>query len=153
MPGQYLTRGAVGPRLCGKAEEPDASARLYLCARCRIQVLICSCCDRGNIYCEQGCAEESRRSKRRASTQRYQSTPRGRRNRADRNRRYRARRRQQKVTHQGSLLQASGVVMPESSISSRTPRSFPPWRCHWCGRPCTPFVRMDYLRRRRGIDP
>jgi len=30
-PGQYFTRGAVRPRLCGKAEEPDASSRLYLC--------------------------------------------------------------------------------------------------------------------------
>jgi hypothetical protein len=74
MPGQYPTSGSLRPRLCDEGKQADATTRLYLCARCRIQVLICSCCDRGNIYCEQGCAEESRRSKRRASTQRYQST-------------------------------------------------------------------------------
>jgi hypothetical protein len=61
MPGQYPTRGAFRPRLCDDAQEADATARLFLCARCRAQVLICSCCDRGNIYCGEGCAEEIRR--------------------------------------------------------------------------------------------
>jgi hypothetical protein len=49
MPGQYSIRGAFRPRLCDEAEEADATARFYLCARCA-QVLICPCCDRGNIY-------------------------------------------------------------------------------------------------------
>jgi hypothetical protein len=100
MPGQYFTRGAVRPRLRGNAEETDATARFYLCARCRVQVLICSCCDHGNIYCERGCAAESRRTRQRAAGQRYQRSLRGRRNHAARARRYRAQ--QNKVTHHGS---------------------------------------------------
>jgi hypothetical protein len=154
MPGQYPIGGSFRPRLCDEGKQADTTARLYLCERCRIQVLICTCCDRGNIYCEQGCATENRCSKQRASGQRYQSSPRGRRKHAERARRYRARR--QKVTHQGSLSQAPDAVMPESSVPPPTPRSFPlqpPWRCHWCGRPCMPFVRIDFLRRRRGSVP
>jgi hypothetical protein len=149
MPGQYLTRGAVRPRLCGKAEEPDASARLYLCARCRVQVLICSCCDRGNIYCEGDCAAESRRTRQRASGQRYQRSLRGRRNHAARAKRYRAR--QNKVTHQGSPGPPPDDVMRASAASTRNPQTAraapvqPPWRCHRCGRLCSPFLRMDFL--------
>jgi hypothetical protein len=154
MPGQYPIGGGFRPRLCDEGKQADATARLYLCVRCRVQVLICSCCDRGNIYCERGCARQSRCSKQRASGQRYQATPRGRHNHAARARRYRARR--QKVTHQGSPPQVPDGVMPESSGPPRSPRSFPlqpPWRCHWCGRRCAPFVRTGFLRRRRGSDP
>jgi len=155
MPGQYPTSGGPRPRLCDEGKQ--ATARRYLCERCRVEVLICSCCDRGNIYCEQGCAEESRRIKRSATARRYQSTRRGRRKHADRNRRYRARRRQQQiVTHQGSPPPAPDVVMPESPAPTPTPRSSPQrplWHCHWCGRPCVPFVRLDFLRRGRGSAP
>jgi hypothetical protein len=91
MPAQYLTTGALRPRLCGKAKKAHATARRYLCARCRTQVLICSCCDRGNIYCNGGCAEAARRTKQRVAGQRYQDTSRGRRNHAARAERYRAR--------------------------------------------------------------
>ena len=62
MRGQYLTRGGIG-----------ASARLFLCAGCRLEVLICSRCDRGNIYCGKGCASEARRIAQRAAQRRYQS--------------------------------------------------------------------------------
>ena len=74
MPGQYPIGGGFRPRLCDEGKQADATPRLYLCARCRVQVLICSCCDRGNIYCKRGCAKESRCSKQRASGQRYRSS-------------------------------------------------------------------------------
>jgi hypothetical protein len=32
----------------------ESSARLFTCARCRAQVLICRRCDRGNIYLWSG---------------------------------------------------------------------------------------------------
>ena len=53
MPGQYLTDGEFRLRLCDEAEEAYATARFYLCARCQEQVLICSCCDRGQITAHQ----------------------------------------------------------------------------------------------------
>jgi hypothetical protein len=161
MPGQYPTRGAFRPRLCDEAEEAHATARFFLCARCSAQVLICSCCDRGQIYCAAGCAREARRSAQRAAGERYQSTYCGRRNHAARARKYRAQ--QKKVTHQGSPPQPADDVMSEGSAfppstprPRRSPRYFPresPWRCHWCGRRCSSFVRNGFLRRRRGADP
>ena len=166
MPGQYPTRGVVRPRLCDEAQQADATGRFFLCARCRAQVLICSCCDRGNIYCEQDCAQRSRRESLREAGRRYQSSHRGRRKHAARSRAYRAR--QQNVTHHGSPQQSTDDVMPkyvsvEVSVSSgpsastpQTPRWSPlqaPWRCCWCGHPCAPFVRMDFLRRGRGRGP
>jgi hypothetical protein len=57
MPGRYPTHGNFRPRLCDEARQADATGRFFLCARCRAQVLICSCRDRGNIYCEQECAQ------------------------------------------------------------------------------------------------
>jgi hypothetical protein len=157
LPGQYPTTGGPRPRLCDDGKQADATARLYLCARCFVQVLICPCCDRGNIYCEQDCAAQNRRSKQRAAGRRYQASHRGRRKHAERARRYRARQQyQQKVTHQGSPDEAPDAVMPASSVPPLLPRSSPlqpPWRCHWCGRLCSPFVRPDFLRRRRGRDP
>lgn len=157
MRGQYLTHRRLRPRLCDDADEALASARLYHCGRCRLQVLICSCCDRGNIYCNKGCAEEARRSAQREAGKRYQSTDRGRRNHAKRASDYRAR--QKKVTHQGSLSQPADDVMsagtaltPSTACSSPALPRESPSRCHWCGRPCSPFVRNGYLRRRRGAD-
>jgi hypothetical protein len=164
MPGQYPTRGGFRPRLCDEAQQADATGRFFLCARCRVQVLICSCCDRGNIYCEQDCAQRSRREAQREAGRRYQVSHRGRRKHAQRARAYRAR--QNKVTHQGSLQQPTDDVMPKcaaptlraangaTASTPQTPRSSPlqsPWRCHWCGRPCAPFVRRGFLR--RGRDP
>jgi len=157
MPGYYLTRQRIRPRLCGDADEALANARLYLCARCHVQVLICSCCDRGNVYCKKGCAKKARRSAQREAGRRYQSSHRGRCNHAKRARDYRAR--QNKVTHQGSLRSSPDDVMRESepAIPEATPslaRALQlPWRCHWCGRPCSPFLRTDFLRRGRGRDP
>lgn len=160
MPGQYPIDGGLRLRLCGEAEEADATARLYLCARCQAQVLICSCCDRGNIYCARECAEVVRRSAQREAGKRYQATDRGRRNHAERARKYRA---QKKVTHQGSPLQRTDDLISEgwaiTPSTLRPRRSLPhfpreaPLRCHWCGCRCSPFVRSGFLRRRRGADP
>lgn len=160
MPGQYSTHEVVRPRLCGHSQQVDATARFYLCAGCRAQVLICSCCDRGNNYCGDGCASAARRSAQREAGRRYQSSRRGRRKHAERARRYRER--QKKVTHQGSPASPiDDVISPSAAVAPRVvlrvPRAFPQhsssWRCHLCGRPCSPFLRTGFLRRRRGADP
>jgi hypothetical protein len=160
MPGQYSTRGGCRPCLPKADLVEEGSARLFLCARCRVQVLICSCCDRGQIYCAGTCAQEARHQAQRAAGQRYQASRRGRLAHAARSGRWRAR--QKNVTHQGSLLQPAdaGVPMdataaasappvtPSSNVEapSRDEAAF--WRCRWCGRRCSPLVRMEFLRRR-----
>jgi len=77
----------------------EAMGRLFLCARCRVQVLICSACDHGQVYCAGGCSQLSRRASVREAGQRYQRSRKGRFVHAERSRRYRQRR--QNVTHQG----------------------------------------------------
>jgi hypothetical protein len=124
-------------------------ARFFLCAGCRAQVLICSDCDRGQIYCNEGCAREIRRRNQREAGRRYQRSSKGRANHAERSRRYRARRRN--VTHQGPPQpprrgRASG--RPAATVaptSTRRPAPTPlKYSCYWCGCTCSRFVRQDF---------
>ena len=54
------------------------TARLFNCARCGRQVAICRHCDRGNRYCDEGCAPTARQTSRRAAAARYQRSCRAR---------------------------------------------------------------------------
>lgn len=129
--------------------------RLFNCARCACQVLICSHCDHGQIYCAGGCAEQARRDSLRQAGQRYQASRQGQLKHAARQARYRER--QQKVTHQGSIPRtgydslvqqlkwrskemASGTIRVTSSNEGER-------RCHFCYQSCSPFVRWVFLSR------
>jgi hypothetical protein len=48
----------------------QSSARLFNCARCQRQVVICSHCDRGNIYCAKRCSQSARPQSRREAGRR-----------------------------------------------------------------------------------
>jgi hypothetical protein len=131
----------------------QGNARLFHCVRCRCQVVICSHCDRGNIYCGKRCAESARRQSRREAGRRYQRTRRGRFAHAARQRRYR-RRRRQKVTHQGSPPVLPDETLPTASRTSARGSNVAAAvagdgiRCHLCGRVCAPFLRQAFLHRR-----
>ena len=131
----------------------QSSARLFICARCRCQVAICSHCDRGNIYCGKRCSETARRQSRREASRRYRRTRRGRLAHAERQRRYRQRR-TKKVTHQGSPPVLPDATLPAESRTSAWRSAVPAAvpgdgiRCHLCGRECSDFVRQSFLRRR-----
>jgi len=173
MRGQYSTHRRFRPRPSGCPERiGETPARFFLCARCHVQVLVCSCCDRGQIYCASDCAQEARRHAQRAAGQRYQTSRRGRIAHALRARRYRDRRRtapvsgqeeamlkhrrQKNVTHHGSPPQPPDGLLsldPAAANKPPSPGGFPrrpAWHCHWCGGRCPDFVRQDFLRRRRG---
>ena len=134
--------------------------RLFSCARCRKQVLICSACDRGNIYCSLTCSNLSRQESVRQASRRYQQSPLGARNHARRQTAYR--RQQKKVTHQGialrlrkakrlrarsrtvfrrSFLRATGVSGPDLP-------DLLPACCHFCGCESTGFYRRAFLGRK-----
>lgn len=139
--------------------------RLFLCGRCRAQVLICSRCDRGQIYCAAACAQAARQESQRQACRRYQQSRRGRFAHAERARRYRQCRRQKNnVTHQGSpplpsdgLLAANSMGEAPQFMRIQTPhkptmpanwRVLDCWRCHVCGRCCAEYIRSGFLRRR-----
>ena len=126
----------------------ESTGRLFLCACCREQVLICRRCDRGQRYC-RCCAQEVRRAKMREAGRRYQKSRQGRFAHAARSRRHRERR--EKVTHQGSLPLAIGVVLRQDStdvVATSVPPDAASSLCQWCARPLPPFVRTGPLRRR-----
>ena len=101
MRRQYSVKRGVRPRNIRRSGHgAAASARLFMCAECRAQALICSCCDRGQIYCAGDCAARARRRTRRDAGRRYQTSRRGRLAHAERSRRYRVR--CKNVTHHGS---------------------------------------------------
>ena len=125
---QCCTRGrsrpAAHPRQLAGVLMGDEPARRFLCARCRAPALVCSRCDRGQIYCAAGCAAVVRQQSQREAGLRYQCSRPGRFKHAARTRRWRERQAllavpvarsematPQSVTHQGSLLPASGAVL------------------------------------------
>ena len=161
MPGHYSTRCRLRPHPASPTLE-TVPPRRFLCVRCRAPVLVCSHCDRGQIYCAGSCAQEARYHAQREAGQRYQASFRGRLKHAARSARHRAR--QKIVTHQGSpveprddvvRLDAAAAANKPATASSCGPvmRSQVPdpgsWRCHWCGSRCSPLVRIGFLRRRR----
>ena len=136
-------------------------ARMFLCGRCRAQVMLCSRCDRGNVYCGPDCATIRRRESLRAAGRRYQQSRQGRFAHAARSRRYRERSRN--VTHQGSAAAGpAGLLAPLAVTPPPLPQSPPsaaviavalalvsPPRCSRCGAPRAWAVRQGWLRHHR----
>ena len=128
--------------------------RLFNCARCACQVLICSHCDRGQIYCAGDCARAARKESQNQSGQRYQASRRGQLNHAARQAKYRERQ-QHKVTHQGSSpgsRRDSLVQQLKWLFREITPNTIRPdlatateVTCHFCHQPCPPFMRWVFL--------
>ena len=129
----------------------NPSARLFHCARCHCQVIVCRRCDRGNVYCATGCTDHARTTSLRRAAKRYRATRRGRHSNADRQRRFRARQRE-KVTHQGSppivgpvllLFALNALERHQEDERYGTETAI---YCHVCHRECDTFLRRDFLR-------
>jgi len=127
------------------------TGRLYVCARCRAQVIVCRRCDSGQTYCDRDCAQAARRASLREAGRRYQRSRRGRMAHAARMRRYRQRR--EKVTHHSSaeptadalLITTSTTSASQTSATMATTPSL--GHCRFCSCACE-FVRHGPLRRR-----
>lgn len=143
----------------------DAVGRLFLCARCREQVVLCSRCDRGQRYCGQACSDAVRRDRQRAAGQRYQCSSAGRAKHAERSRRWRLSQRERQreptvdasapVTHHGPPEPVGDVPGPVAT-AERSPASVgreapAQWRCPGCTTLLLPWVRQGFMRRRRTV--
>lgn len=123
------------------------SPRLFNCRKCTKQVVICSHCDRGNIYCSKTCANQSRIQNHRRSNQLYQSTYRGKLLHASRQKNYRARQKE-KVTDQGSTAISSNVLLPQTKNENICPSNKIIF-CDFCHTPVSHFFRNGYLNHSR----
>jgi uncharacterized caspase-like protein len=139
-------------------------------------VIICSHCDRGNIYCAGECAAQARKEKQAKAQKAYQNTPEGQRLHALRQQAYRQRQ-LQKVTHQSSQSLVPYDQLTTPSQEETTPNE-PPLRepevalsigtavnetldvtkedtvakkpvrhCHFCGCRCSEALRDVFLYR------
>jgi hypothetical protein len=115
-PASNAERKNSARRICAAACDDGVSCRMFLCGCCRSQVFVCRCCDRGQVYCIETCAQKARHDRQREARRRYQATPRGRAMHAERNRRYRARMRC--VTDHGPAKEPEG----RPSLSGSDPR-------------------------------
>ena len=154
------------PSVLPRVPMEEQTARFFLCARCRVQVLVCRQCDRGQRYCDGGCAGTTRQALQRDAARRYQRGRAGRFKHALRSRRWRARQvaLANIVTHQGSHDRPSDAVLPATQTSALaaqpctttistapTTASHPhTWRCHWCCAPCAALVRQGFVRHSHG---
>jgi len=126
------------------------SARLYNCARCARQVIICSHCDRGNIYCAGDCSALSRPEKLKEAQRRYEKTDKAKRAKAKRQQQYRQRKKN-KATHQGStklLLYDLLLIELEKLKTAIKQCHFTNCIrqcCHFCGSQCHDFLRLFFL--------
>jgi len=132
----------------------ESTGRIFKCARCFKQVIICSRCDRGQRYCSPDCSETARNHSQRAASHRYQKSREGRIKHALRMRLYRLRK--QIVTHQGSQPWVPNGLLQTNSADTRQSDTAPfqsvvtrRFQCHFCGCHCSEFVRLDFLQRRR----
>jgi hypothetical protein len=110
--------------------------RVCLLRDCLATFFLCSHCDRGQRYCSVACRDQARRRQRRAANRRHQRSPEGRLDHRDRQRQYRHRRAQARVTDQGSLS------ITCSAISACGP-----------GEPAATQIAQVYVARRRPLWP
>ena len=132
----------------------EETARLYHCLKCQIQVCICRCCDHGNVYC-QSCAPLARKESVKAARISYARTKAGKHNNAARQQRYIKKKKERqlssdieeikKITDHGSNHSENyDLLFPvkeESEILSNGAII-----CHFCGKNCSEFLRVDFLR-------
>ena len=91
---------------------------------CLTLFFLCSSCDHGQRYCSDSCRRRERLRQRRKANRRYQQSPEGRLDHRDRQRRYRERCRQARVTDHSSFLivsPASSSCGPDAALPPKSP--------------------------------
>ena len=126
------------------------TSRLYQCIRCHKQTIICSCCDRGQIYCGKICSILARNKLIKAARVRYQLSFKGKRKHAACQARYRLRL-SKKVMDQGSpktpphdlihLTENKTNMLEKNQNNSIL-------RCCFCRKKVSEWLRNDFIRRR-----
>lgn len=130
------------------------STRLYNCLRCHCQVMVCQPCDHGQRYCSGQCRKIARRESLKRANKKYQNSLKGRFNNAERQHRFRRRKKLKKkiVTDQGSPTKLShDLLINKLCIFEKQPKTSPIQAnktCHFCGRPCGSFFRTGFLKKR-----
>ena len=89
----------------------------HITALCHAQAVICTYCDRGQIYCSKACSQAARIKSCREAETRYQLTTGGKHKHAARQKRYRMRQKE-KVTDHSSVITAHHGLL--DSVKNKT---------------------------------
>ena len=124
--------------------------RLFLCIRCHKQVVICSKCDHGQIYCGVPCAHFARQQSLILARLRYQRTFKGKQNHAACQARYRKKLRNKVMDHTYPQTPQHDVInllekKTEKTVIIQLTRSL---TCCFCKKTVSDWLRNDFLRRR-----
>lgn len=119
-------------------------------AACGVMFFICRRCYRGQAYCSTQCRHKTRQQQRRKANRRYQQDPEVGQDHCDRQREYRKRLCESRVTDQSSLIEHSwgSIYEPLAAIQAASPpeeesvdapkvtrlERFSRIICHICGR-------------------
>ncbi len=128
----------------------EPTARLYQCVRCHEQTTICRECDRGNIYCNNGCAAIARLISLKLAAARYQATFNGKRHNAARQARFR-RDHKKIVTHHSSPpppKNDSIELLENGTKKIENRQQNTALTCCFCRKPVSVWLRNDFVRRR-----
>lgn len=126
----------------------ELSSRLFYCALCNTQCIICSPCDYGQIYCSPDCSKSSRQKSCNEAEKRYQQTPKGKLNHALRQQRYRERQCKIVTDH---TSQTPSECDPQSSINNKTDKSLvnqskKSLLCCCCRKSVSNWIRHAFLK-------
>jgi len=123
-------------------------SRLYSCALCHAQAVICTYCDRGHIYCSKKCSQAVRIKSCREAETRYQLTPGGRRKHAARQKRYRMRLKEKVTDHGSATTTHHGLLDSVKNKTSEVNVTHVPVQkiCCVCKKSVSPWLRTSFLR-------
>ena len=128
----------------------EPTPRLFLCMRCHAQVVICSWCDHGQIYCSRTCAQFARQKSLRLARLRYQHSFNGRRNHAACQARYRGSLKNKVMDHGSPQTTQRDVInlLEKNTENIVIVQSKQSMICCFCKKPVSDWIRNDFLRRR-----
>lgn len=126
------------------------TSRLFLCIRCHAQVVICSKCDRGQIYCSKTCALLARQKALRLARSRYQKTFNGRRKHAACQARYKTKMKNKMMDQGSPLLLKNDSIDSLEKKPENTEKEHNNFTlcCPFCKNQVSDWIRNDFLRRR-----
>jgi hypothetical protein len=100
------------------ADQDEVVFRQRVCRGCNAVFCICCSCDRGHRYCSPECRVLALREQRRRANRRHQHSPEGRLDHRDRQREYRKRCAQRRVTDKSSSEITTSGNMPSWNFGS-----------------------------------
>jgi len=122
--------------------------RLYYCVLCHAQAVICSYCDRGQIYCSKECAIAARAQSCREAEKRYQLSFKGKVKHALRQKRYRMRQKEKVTDHSSNVLVQDGLLetVKNKPVETAMSKDFGNKQCCFCKKPVLQWFRSGFLR-------